>query len=128
MGKIVRGNNVFKMYRLFVNRSLQTLTPLPAQITTSDRSCYVTIPSLDIDASFMCSVIQSTARGAKKGKAINPVPRICHFNLGDILGVGLETKTETKRKDKEWTSLVLTPFTFLAFPTQTKTPILGSKD
>ena len=128
MKPIVRGNNEFKMYRLFINGSLQTLTPLPAQITTSDPGCYVTTPSLDIDASFMCSVIQSTARDAKKGKAINPVPRICHFNLGDILGVGLETKTETKRKDKEWTSLVLTPFTFLAFPNQTKTPILGSKD
>jgi len=76
----------------------------------------------------MCSVTQSTARDAKKGKAINPVPRICHFNLGEVLGRDLETKTDTKRKEKEWTSLVLTPFTFLAFATQTKTPILGSKD
>ena len=89
---------MFKMYRLFVNRSLQTLTPLPAQITTSDRSCYVTIPSLDIDASFMNSVIQSTVRGAKKAMAINPVPRICHFNLGEVLGLRFGNKNRNEKK------------------------------
>ena len=89
---------MFKMYRLFINGSLQTLTPLPAQITTSDPGCYVTIPSLGIDASFMCSEIQSTARDAKKGKAINPVPRICHFNLGEVLGRDQEKKPKQKEK------------------------------
>ena len=65
---------------------VQTLTPLKAQIMTSDQICYITIPSLDTDATFTGSVIQSTARGAKTRKAINPVPRICLFNLGEALG------------------------------------------